>query len=271
MEKETRIFDEITSQGITEYLPDNLKNAFRICVIDKTESTNTDAKKEAINGAEEGFLIVANRQENGRGRMGRSFFSPGDTGVYMSLVLRPRIIPEKAVFITTAAAVSVCEALERLGARKPQIKWVNDIFLNGKKVCGILTESGINPTLKQLDYAVLGVGVNMYFPEELFPEELRDIAGGIFREKKENLRNRFIAYFLESFSGYYKDIHTGKHIKEYERRCFVLGSEITIISGEKMTPAKAVAIDENCCLVAELPNGEKTVLNSGEISIREAD
>lgn len=268
MEKETGIFDEITSQGVTEYLSDDLKNIFRICVVDETESTNNDAKKYASDGVEEGFVLIANRQKNGKGRMGRSFFSPEDTGIYMSLVLKPEISPEKAVFITTAAAVSVCKALEKVGAEKPQIKWVNDVFVNGKKVCGILTEAGINPENKKLDYAVLGVGVNMYSPKGDFPADLRDIAGGALTEAKENLRNRFIAYFLESFMEFYKNISSGKHISEYRDRCFVLGSDINIISHERITPAKALEIDENCCLVAELSDGERVVLNSGEISIR---
>ena len=271
MDSKTEIIDKITPDGIEENLPDFLKSVINICVTDETESTNSDAKKYASDGGKEGYLLIANRQKCGKGRMGRSFFSPEDTGVYMSLVLKPSIVPEKAVFITTAAAVSVCKALEEIGVRNPQIKWVNDIFVDGKKVCGILTEAGINPATKEVNYVVMGIGINIYSPEGDFPDELKGIAGGIFVDKKADLRNRFIARFLHYFWGYYEDIASGKHIKEYEERCFILGEDINIISNEKITPAKAVSIDENCCLVARLLNGEDVVLHSGEISIRKVN
>ena len=110
-------FDKITLAGITRYLPQNLSNVFDINIIEETESTNSDVKEQARAGEKEGFLLIADKQTGGRGRMGRSFFSPAGTGVYMSLLLRPSVKPDETVLITTAAAVSVCRALDELGIK----------------------------------------------------------------------------------------------------------------------------------------------------------
>lgn len=260
--------DSISFAGIAKYLDDKAKRFIKAEIIDKTTSTNDIIKEYAANGEKEGFLLVSGEQTNGKGRMGRSFFSPGDTGVYMSLLLRPKIKPADAVLITTAAAVSVCETLEQLGVNNPQIKWVNDIFVNNKKVCGILTEACFNTKENILDYAVLGVGVNIYEPQNGFPEELNTIAGAVFAEKIKDLRNRFIAYFINSFVMYYETLESKKHCELYAQRNFVIGKEINVVSGDNVRAARAISIDENCGLVVRFDTGETTVINSGEISIR---
>ncbi len=260
--------DTISFAGIAKFLDDRANKFIKAKIIDKTTSTNDIIKEYAANGEKEGFLLVSGEQTNGKGRMGRNFFSPGDTGVYMSLLLRPKIKPADAVLITTAAAVSVCEAFEKLGVDNPQIKWVNDIFVNNKKVCGILTEASFNTEKGTLDYAVLGIGVNMYEPQNGFPEELSAIAGAVFAEKSEDLRNKFIACFINSFMMYYKELESKKHCKLYAERCFVIGKEINVISGDDIRKAKAISIDENCGLVVRFDDGENAVINSGEISVR---
>ncbi|MBE6800489.1 MAG: biotin--[acetyl-CoA-carboxylase] ligase [Ruminococcaceae bacterium] len=259
--------DIIDSEKIFELLNDELKSKIKIEALKKTTSTNTLVKEKA-NEKDEGFVIVAGEQTAGRGRMGRSFFSPGDSGVYMSLLLKPQIKPEDAVQITTAAAVSVCRALERLGVSDSKIKWVNDIYIGNKKVCGILTESGFNSATSMLDFAVLGVGINIYESAEGFPDEIKDIAGAIFSQKEENLRNKFIAGFISEFFEFYMSLSSRKHLKEYRERSFVLGKEITVIQGENIRNAKALDIDENCNLIAQFPNGTTEKLYSGEISIK---
>lgn len=259
--------DTINSQRISELLDNGLENKIEIQTLEKATSTNT-LVKDVASEKNEGFLIVAGEQTAGRGRMGRSFFSPGDSGVYMSLLLKPQIKPEDAVQITTAAAVSVCRALERLGVSDSKIKWVNDIYINNKKVCGILTESSFNAQSGMLDFAVLGVGVNIYESKEGFPEEIKDIAGAVFSERKENLRNEFIANFISEFFGFYKELSAKKHLAEYKERSCVLGKAINIIQGKSIRSAKAIDIDENCNLVVELPDGATEKLYSGEISIR---
>lgn len=260
--------DILSCEGIYGFVPESLKDGIKLEFYPKTESTNSIIKERASQGENEGLLVVAGEQTRGRGRLGRSFFSPGDTGIYMSLLLKPSIAPEDAVLITTAAAVSVCEALEKLGVSDARIKWVNDIFVNKKKVCGILTEGCFNAQKGCFDYAVLGVGINVYEPECGFPEDIKDIAGAVFGEEKENLRNRLVAEFLSSFMNYYKNIDKKLHCPQYDRRCFVLGKDINIIKNGEKTSAKALGIDDKCGLLVEFENGEKTVLNSGEISIR---
>ena len=262
------MLDIITSKGIEKFLTPEIKNKIKVEYIEQTESTNDLVKKRAISGEQEGLLVVAGKQVQGRGRMGRQFFSPDDTGIYMSLLLRPEIKPCDAIQITTAAAVSVCDALEQIGAQKASIKWVNDIFVNKKKVCGILTEASFNSKKNTLDYAVLGVGVNMYLPDNGFPEELKDIAGAVFTHKKENLKNEFVACFLNSFMNYYNNLDKKLHSVKYAENCFVVGQQINVITGDTTRLAKALSIDENCGLLVQFETGEKAVLNSGEISVR---
>ncbi len=259
--------DIIDSQKILELLNEELKNKIKIEVLENATSTNTLVKGLASE-KDEGFVMVAGEQTAGRGRMGRSFFSPGNSGVYMSLLLKPQIKPGDAVQITTAAAVSVCRSLEKLGVSDSKIKWVNDIYLSNKKVCGILTESSFNSQKGRLDFAVLGVGINIYESEEGFPEDIKEIAGAVFTERKENLRNEFIAGFINCFFDFYKELSSKKHMKEYKERSFVLGMEITVIQGEKTEKAKALDIDENCNLIAEFSDGTKRELYTGEISIK---
>lgn len=259
--------DIINSQKIIELLNDGLKNKIKIEVLEKVSSTNTLAKERASECGE-GLVIIAGEQTAGRGRMGRSFFSPGDSGVYISVVLKPEIKPEDAVQITTASAVAVCKALEKMGVYESKIKWVNDIYIDSKKVCGILTESSFNSQCGNLDFTILGVGVNIYEAPQGFPDEIKNIAGAVFTERKEDLRNKFIAGFLNAFFALYEGIHLKKHLEEYKKRSFVLGREVTIIQGEKTRKGKAIDIDENCELVVELPDGKTEKLYSGEISIR---
>lgn len=259
--------DIINSQKIIEHLNNDLKKKIKLQVLDKATSTNT-LVKELASENDEGFMIVAGEQTAGRGRMGRSFFSPGDSGVYMSLLLKPEINPEDAVQITTAAAVAVCKALNCLGVYGQEIKWVNDIYIGNKKVCGILTESSFNSENKKLDFAVLGVGINIYESAEGFPDEIKNIAGAVFSERKQDLRNGFIAAFINEFFSYYKVLSSKNHMKEYKEKNFVLGKEINIIQGENIRIGKAIDIDENCNLVVELPDGRTEKLYSGEISVR---
>ena len=259
--------DKISSQKISDFLDEDLKDKIIIEVLEKTTSTNTIIRQRA-NESPEGLVVVAEEQSEGRGRLGRSFFSPGGTGLYISLLLRPEIEPSEAVMITTAAAVSVCEALEKVGADTPQIKWVNDVFVKGKKVCGILTEASFNPESRKLKYAVLGIGINMYEPEGGFPDEIKNIAGSVFSETRENLRDMVTAYFLNSFMEYYYKLSQKEFLKKYTERCFVLGKEINVICGDCVRGAKALSLDESLGLNVEYDNGEKAVLSSGEISIR---
>lgn len=260
--------DIISKEGIYSFLPVNLKNKFNVSVVEKTDSTNLMLKNMALNGAEEGTVVVAGEQTAGIGRMGRSFFSPGNTGIYMSILLEPEIKPEKSVFITTAAAVAVCKALEKNGVENAGIKWVNDIYINGKKVCGILTQGNINPQSKELDFAILGIGINAYKPQNGFPDEIKNIAGAIFDKEKENLRNKLIADILAEFNTVYKDFDNTSYVDEYIKRSIVIGKKVDVINAFQTKAATVLGISKDCKLHIKYEDGAQSFLDSGEISVK---
>lgn len=261
------MLDSISVKGIEKSLDSSLKGKLNIEIKECSESTNDDVKNLARIGGTEGSVIIACRQTCGKGRLGRAFFSPDNTGVYMSLLLRPDLKPEDATLITTAAAVSVCKALSQMGVNNSAIKWVNDVYLNDKKVCGILTEAGFDASGK-LSFAVLGVGLNMYEPAGGFPDDIKNIAGAVFSEKQEGLEDRFIAGFLNAFYEFYVDITSKKHIAEYKRLCFLYGREVDVIKGDSVRQARVSGLDDNCGLIVEYADGEKDVLTSGEVSLK---
>ena len=236
---------------------------------EELDSTNRYLKEKASQGAPEGTVIIANRQSAGRGRLGRSFFSPEDKGIYMSILLRPDIPLERAVLITSMTAVAVARAVEQIGGVEAKIKWVNDIFLNRKKVCGILTEAGINVKNGTLDYAVLGIGVNVGSMK--FPEELEKIATSVSNEcGTEVSKEVLIEEILKELERWYPTLADGSFLEESRKRSILLGREILVLDETApggSYPAKAMNINELGNLVIE-KEGVTKVLNSGEVSIR---
>ena len=258
------MYNIITPKGILEHLKTkDLKLSF----YESVDSTNSLLKEMALNGETESSIVIALSQSKGRGRYDRKFQSDIG-GIYMSILLRPNIPAENAVLITTAAAVAVAEAVEDLSGRKTGIKWVNDVLIDGKKICGILTEASLNIESGTLDYAVIGIGLNVYEPRDGFPDEIRDIAGSIFKEQIDGLRSKLTAAVLENFFKYYKEISERKYLNSYRERCIVLGKQINVISASGTSSAIALDIDENCHLRVKYPNGEETLLSSGEVSIK---
>jgi len=236
---------------------------------EELDSTNRYVKELAAGGAPEGTVVIANKQSAGRGRLGRSFFSPEEKGIYMSVLLRPDIALERAVLITSMAAVAVAGAIETVSGLDAKIKWVNDIFLNQKKVCGILTEAGINQNTGSLDYAVLGIGVNV--GSMVFPEELAGIATSVSNEcGVEISKERLTEEILKELEVWYPSLWTGSFLEESKRRSILLGKEILVMDSQAecgFYPAKAVDLNELGNLVIER-NGVRSILNSGEVSIR---
>ncbi len=256
----------LSLEKINEYLCGELKD-IDINIFDEVTSTNTLLKEQGRN-KNEWCTYIASSQTGGKGRLGRSFYSPESSGVYFSILLKPDLEIQKAILITTAASVAVTRVLEALGCKNAKIKWVNDIFVGNKKVCGILTESVINIETKKLDFAVLGVGINLIKPKEAFPEGIKNIAGAVFENITEALKERFVAEFLNEFYKIYKDLSTASFMSEYREKCFFLGEEITVIQGETTKKARAISVDENARLEVEYENGEREFLSSGEISIK---
>lgn len=244
------------------------KDFYTIEYKDEVSSTNTILKEEAIEGAVEGRVLIANAQTQGRGRLNRNFYSPENTGIYMSILLRPKLDINQALMITTAAAVSVCQGIEKASGKASGIKWVNDIFIEDKKVCGILTEAGINLESKTLDYAILGIGINIANPENEFPSEIKSIAGSIFEASPpENIKNILISEILNSFLNIYKDLPEDSYIEEYIKRSIIIGKNVTLIKDGKNYEVKVLDIDNQCRL--KIKNGDKIeYINSGEVSLK---
>lgn len=241
---------------------------FSVYVYDSIDSTNIAAKKLALNNnAPEGTLIAADMQTSGKGSNGRSFYSPSDSGLYFSVVLRPDIAPEKASYITTAAAVAVCGAIEAVTGKTALIKWVNDIYVNRKKVCGILTESAFSPDGFSLVYAVLGIGVNVYPPEGGFPKEISNIAGSLEEDRILGLKTRLLAECYNRFMGYYKNIDNAPHLGEYKKRSFLIGRRVYFIKNSFEHSGVVLDIDSDFSLVIEDDNKKIERLSSGSVSL----
>ena len=256
--------DVLSARGIGRYLR---QEGIDITVLPSVGSTNDLVRRMASEGRPEGCLVAAGNQTAGKGRSGREFYSPGDTGVYFSLLLRPRNYgAREAVRITTMAAAAMCLTLEALGVRKPGIKWVNDIFVDGKKVCGILTEGSFSMETGMLEYAVLGVGVNVYAPGAGFPEVLRDIAGGAFRKPGEDLKNRLTAEFLNRFLEFYRG--NGEYTRIYRDYSIVIGREVEVLTDGEAKRARVLGIDDECRLELQWEDGTTQCLSYGEIRIR---
>ena len=259
--------DVLSESGIRQYLTGEAQ-ALDLRVFDAVDSTNLVLRSLANAGAAEGTVVIAAEQTGGRGRKGRSFYSPQGTGVYVSLLLKPKIAPDDATLITTTAAVAVCHAVETLSGETATIKWVNDVFLRGKKVCGILTEGSFDMESGQFDYAILGAGINVYEPSGGFPKEIREIAGSVLRSPAPDAKNRVIAEYLNRFLPLYRKLGSAETNADYRRRSFVLGKMVNVLSGERVTPARALDVDDHCRLVVEYEDGHREALSSGEISVK---
>lgn len=260
--------DILSAQGIQKYLKP-VCDMIALEVLAEARSTNMLLREKASAGAPEGSAVLANAQTEGRGRLGRSFYSPADTGIYMSLLLRPAgLTPGEAVRITTMAAVAVCEAIEAVSGRPAQIKWVNDVYMEGKKVSGILTEASLSLESGSLDYAVLGIGLNAYPPVGGFPKEIEQIAGTVFPQRQNDGKNHLAAEILNRFMGAYTAENHAEDAKKYRERSLVIGKEIEIISPTGPQKALALDVDEECRLIVRYTDGRIERLSSGEISVK---
>ena len=264
------MIDTFTPQMVQAHLPSSL-SCLPITILDETDSTNTLARRAGEEGASHGSVFAAASQTAGRGRRGRTFSSPAGTGLYVSILLRPQMNPAHSIRITTAAAVALCRALKSLGVSDTGIKWVNDVYRRGRKIAGILTEASFTAD-GTMNYAVLGVGVNLAPPEEGFPPEIAHIAGAAWDTPPENGRARLLAAFLREFFILYETLagETALHMPEYRQRCFILGQPVTVIPTGGGEPYEAIArdIDEECRLQIRLPDGSTDALSTGEVSLR---
>ncbi len=236
----------------------------------ETDSTNTQLKGLARDGAPEGTALVSGHQTGGRGRKGRSFFSPEGMGIYLSILLRPKCEATELMHLTCATGVAMCDCLEGVTGQRPGIKWTNDLVWGKRKLGGILTELGFTPQ-GGLDYAVIGIGINCRQQPQDFPPEIRDMAGSLaMMSGKEVSRAKVAAAMLDSLYKMSQTLLTGKEamLAQYQKDCVTLGREVSLVRGEEVRHAYALSVDESGALVVRLPDGQLETVNSGEVSVR---
>lgn len=248
----------MNEQTLKAYLSDHPWASLVRCA-DSTGSTNADVKALASAGAPEGTAVIAGQQREGRGRLGRSFFSPADSGLYLSVLLRPQRSAAELLDLTARAAVCAQRAIKAACGIEVDLKWVNDLFLNGKKVGGILTEltGGASPAV------TLGIGINC--TQTAFPPELADIAGSLAGETGLAVdRAALAAALLRQFSGIFEI----DWLSDYRKSCITLGKQVRIISAQGEKDAFALDVTPAAALRVQYPDGSMEEIASGEVSVR---
>ena len=257
--------EKIMAQLETEFIGREIHN------FGKLSSTNTTAKEQAEKGAKEGTTIIAETQTSGKGRLDRLWVSPRG-GVWLSIILRPRIDPEDASKITLTTAVAVTRILRRLYNVTAEIKWPNDVLIDNKKVCGILTEAKLRG--KTVNFVVVGIGINANFSIQALPEDLQTTATTLKEMLGKNVdREKLTAALLKEFEDYYKLFIERKFerlLTEWRSMAGFLGKEVEITSFKEKVRGVAVDVDENGALVIELKNGERRKVLSGDVTVRGA-
>ena len=282
----------VNNRGYTlQESPDSLSKAYidkkleenGVClkteVYELVDSTNALLWSRAREGCRDDIVAIAAEQTAGRGRKGRSFYSPSGSGVYLSLLLHPNVPVATAALLTTIAATAEAVAIEKVTGLETSIKWINDIWMRGKKISGILTEAATSIEDGLTDYVVVGVGINLYTPKEGFPDEIKDVAGAVFEDdvKRENFKNDLVSRFITEFMRFYKEFPNAAYIEEYKKRCFVIGKDVEILTstheklqndGPDRTHAHVLGVDDEAHLHVRYPDGTEEFLSSGEISVR---
>ena len=234
-------------------------------------STNTVLKKMAEDGCPEVKVIIALEQTAGKGRMGRSFYSPIGSGLYMSLLMRPDTDVNAMLAMTAFSAVCVSQAIEDVCWISPSIKWVNDVMIGNKKICGILTEGAVESESRRLSYAVVGVGINIDIPSGGFPQDIVETAGSLYEQSPGNMLScRLAAGILDRMMDVYQNRNRQECLGEYRKRMYLTGKRINVMqSGRIIAPATVLEVADDLGLVVRYDNGRSEKLTSGEVSIRE--
>ena len=241
-----------------------IPHIYDVEVFKTINSTNDYAKTKIIDN----LLVVADHQSQGKGRMQRSFFSPDKSGIYLSLVLIPKLDIMDVQLVTICAALAVCQALENLYKLEPKIKWLNDVYLDGKKVCGILSEGEIEIETNSFRHIVLGIGINTNCVNDI-PEELTSIYTALSQHTSDSInRNQLIIEIVNNFYQYYNSLPTNRYklINMYKSRSNVLGKHVTI-RGKGNETYFAEDISSQAHLIVVDKDGNRHQLNSGEISL----
>ena len=241
----------------------------QVIYFDETDSTNIQAKRLAEQKASHGTLVVADRQNGGKGRRGRVWTSPSGVGIWMSLILRPKISPASASMLTLVAALAVREGIEKETGISAGIKWPNDLVLNGKKICGILTE--MSTELMEIQYVVPGIGINVNQTE--FPDEIKETAASLYLESgKLWKRSGLIAAIMEAFEKNYdiflKTEDMSGLMEEYNQYLVNRGKEVCVLAPQGEYRAMANGINREGSLLVTRADGTREEIISGEVSVR---
>ncbi len=241
-----------------------------ILFLDSVDSTNNRLHELAVSGAPAGQTVIAESQTAGRGRYGRSFASPGK-GVYLSMLMRPRFTqPAAASTLTAWVAVAICNAVQKACGVRPGIKWVNDLVLNGRKICGILTETTVESETGHIRHVIVGAGINVNECENDFPPQLRDTATSLFAETgKQFDRARLAADIITELDALGADWPDAKtpYLDAYRKDCVTIGKYIRL-SGSEERAGYALGIDDDFGLIVRLDDGTVKTVTSGEVSVR---
>ncbi|MEY8319640.1 biotin--[acetyl-CoA-carboxylase] ligase [Lachnospiraceae bacterium 46-61] len=245
-----------------------VKIAKEVYFYEQTDSTNNCIRKLAKEGKKEGVVAVAEIQTAGKGRRGKEWKSPKGTGIWMSILLTPNITPPEAPVLTLLAGLAVCRAVRQQTGLKAMIKWPNDVLISNKKICGILTE--LYAEMDSVHFIITGIGINVN--TEAFPEELQKIATSLKIEKGETIsRKNMIKAVIEEFEKIYLQYEKCCSFlpfrEEYKKYCINIGKELQVLSKQSFT-AKGIDITEKGELLVQKQTGEKVVVFSGEVSIR---
>lgn len=260
----------MTKHQILACLPEDYPWRDRLNYLNCTDSTNVHAKVLAAQGAPHGTVLIADHQTGGKGRMGRSFHSPGGMGIYMSILLRPECTPSDLMHLTCAAAVAMCDAVEKSTGFRPGIKWTNDLVYNKRKLAGILTELGLD-TRGGISHAIVGIGINCCQTAGDFPEDIRNVAGSLAAVAGKTIdRNAVAAAMMEALWRMDHRLLTCKTqiLDRYRQDCITIGQEICLIRSGEIRYGKAIDIDNEGALIVKLSSGQVEAVNSGEVSVR---
>lgn len=266
--------DALTEPEIRNFLGRTNVVGRELRCFEELDSTNNYLKTLAPSGIPDGTAVTAERQTAGRGRMDRSFQSPKGRGIYLSVLLRPSLPPDRLPPVTALAGVAVCAAVERVCGVRPGLKWPNDPVMKGRKLCGILTEMSLEAETGRVQSLVLGIGVNVSQEAEDFSPEIREMATSLrLALGKPVSRPRLTAALLEELDRAYAALLAGdlsEYRAAYRRDCVNLGKTVQLIpfGGGERERARAVDIDEEFSLVVRGEDGKERTVRSGEVSVR---
>lgn len=233
------------------------------------DSTNVIAKAKAREGAAEGAVFIAESQMGGKGRLGKVWESPSGTGIWMSLVARPEISPRDVSGITLVAGLAICKAIREVTGLPAYIKWPNDIVVNGRKVCGILTE--MSAEMDRVNYVIIGIGINVNTSK--FPKELQEVATSLKIESgieysRKDIVAKVLMFFEQDYEKYIQGESLHGILEEYKVLCITLKNEVSIINKDQSYRARPVDIDGTGALIVVREDGTKETITSGEVSVR---